>query len=66
MFNHNTRLIAIPVEAPLTNEDLREELDIPQDAFVFGRLGRDDNDIYDPINLVSFAQLEDDSLYFVA
>ena len=66
VFNHNTRLIAIPVEAPLTNEDLREELDIPQDAFVFGRLGRDDNDIYDPINLVSFAQLEDDSLYFVA
>lgn len=66
VFNPNTRMIAIPVEAPLTNEDLREELDIPQDAFVFGRLGRDDNDIYDPVNLISFAQLEDDSLYFVA
>ena len=60
------RLIGIPVEAPLTNENLREELDIPQDAFVFGRLGRDDNDIYDPVNLVGFKQVEDDNTYFVA
>jgi len=66
VFNDNTRLIAIPVEAPLTDENLREELGIPQDAFVFGRLGRDDNDIYDPVNLISFAQLEDENTYFVA
>ena len=42
------------------------QLDIPQDAFVFGRLGRDDNDIYDPVNLNGFAQVEDDNTYFVA
>ena len=66
VFNPNTRLIAIPVEAPLTNEDLREELNIPQDAFVFGRIGRDDNDIYDPVNLNAFSQIEDNDTYFVA
>ena len=26
----------------------------------------DDNDIYDPVNLISFAQLEDENTYFVA
>ena len=33
MFGKNIRRIGIPVEAPLTNEDLREELDIPKEAF---------------------------------
>ena len=66
VFGPDIRLIGIPVEAPLTQENLREELDIPQDAFVFGRLGRDDNDIYDPVNLNGFAQVEDDNTYFVA
>ena len=66
LFGSNIKLIGIPVEAPLTDEDLREELDIPQDAFVFGRIGRDDNDIYDPVNLNGFAQVEDDNTYFVA
>ena len=66
LFGSNIRLIGIPIEAPLTNEDLREELDIPQDAFVFGRIGRDDNDIYDPVNLNGFSQIEDENTYFVA
>ena len=66
VFNKNIRLIGIPVEAPLTKENLREELGIPQDAFVFGRLGRDDNDIYDPVNLAGFSKVEDDKTYFVA
>lgn len=58
--------IAIPVEAPLTNKDLRDELDIPNDAFVFGRVGRDTNDINDPVNLEAFAQVEDNNTYFIA
>ena len=29
------------------NENLREELGIPDDAFVFGRIGRDDENIYE-------------------
>jgi len=66
LFGPTIRLIPIPVEAPLTDEDLREELGIPQDAFVFGRIGRDDNDIYDPVNLNGFSQVEDDNTYFVA
>ena len=66
IFRPDVRLIGIPVEAPLTNEDLREELDIPKNAFVFGRIGRDDNDIYDPVNLISFAEVEDENTYFVA
>ena len=66
IFGSHIRLIGIPIEPPLTDEDLRKELDIPQNAFVFGRLGRDDNDIYDPVNLNGFAQVEDDNTYFVA
>ena len=66
VFGPTIRLIGIPVEAPLTQESLREELNIPQDAFVFGRLGRDYNDIYDPVNLIGFSEVEDDNTYFVA
>ena len=66
VFGKNIRLIGIPVEAPLSDENLRGELDVPKDAFVFGRIGRDDNDIHDPVNLVSFAEVEDKNTYFVA
>ena len=66
VFGKNIRLIGIPVEAPLSDENLRSELDIPDKAFVFGRIGRDDNDIHDPVNLVSFAEVEDKNTYFVA
>ena len=66
VFGKNIRLIGIPVEAPLSDENLRGELDVPKDAFVFGRIGRDDNDIHDPVNLVSFAEVEDENTYFVA
>ena len=66
VFGPSIRVIAIPVEAPLTKDNLRQELDIPEDAFVFGRLGRDDNDIYDPVNLIGFSQVEDENTYFVA
>ena len=66
VFGKNIRLIGIPVEAPLSDENLKDELDIPNDAFVFGRIGRDDNDIHDPVNLVSFAEVEDENIYFVA
>ena len=66
VFGKNIRLIGIPVEAPLSDENLRSELDIPDSAFVFGRIGRDDNDIHDPVNLVSFAEVENENTYFVA
>ena len=66
VFGPKIRLIGIPVEAPRSDENLKDELDIPPDAFVFGRIGRDDNDIHDPVNLVSFAEVEDENTYFVA
>jgi len=62
----NSAVIGIPVEAPLTDEDLREELNIPSDAFVFGRIGRDNNDIYDPVNLEAFSKIENEKTFFIA
>ena len=60
---HHT--IGIPVRPPVTNEDLKWELGIPKNAFVFGRIGRDDENIYDPININAFAQVEEKNVFFV-
>jgi glycosyltransferase involved in cell wall biosynthesis len=54
-----------PIEAPYSTEDLREELGIPKDAFVFGRIGRDDESIYDPINIKAYAEVATSNTYFV-
>ena len=54
-----------PIEAPYSTEDLREELGIPKDAFVFGRIGRDDENIYDPINIEAYAKVASGNTYFV-
>ena len=62
----NVRIIGIPIEAPHTKEDFREELGISKDAFVFGRLGRDADSIFDPINIISYAMIETDDTHFVA
>lgn len=53
------------IESPYSNENLREELGIPDDAFVFGRIGRDDENIYDPINLEAYGQVETPRTFFV-
>lgn len=55
-----------PIEEPLTREDLRQKLGIPQDAFVIGRVGRPDPGIHDPISLKAFQQIQDDKTYFLA
>ena len=54
-----------PIEAPYSTENLREELGIPDDAFVFGRIGRDDENIYDPINIEAYAKVANSNTYFV-
>ena len=59
------RTIGIMIEPPYSDDNLRDELDIPQDAFVFGRVGRDDSDIFDPVNLTSFSHIENDNTYFI-
>lgn len=54
-----------PVEDVYSNDDLRSELGIPEDAFVFGRIGRDAENIYDPINLRAYANIQDENTHFI-
>ena len=61
----NHLVVRNPIEAPHSTENLREELGIPKDAFVFGRIGRDDESIYENINIRAFAEVERDNVYFV-
>ena len=63
--NENHHVVRNPIEAPYSTENLREELNIPKNAFVFGRIGRDDENIYDPINIQAYAQVEDEHTFFV-
>ena len=63
--SENHYVVRNPIEAPYSTENLREELEIPADAFVFGRIGRDDENIYDPINLRAYAQVENKHTFFV-
>jgi glycosyltransferase involved in cell wall biosynthesis len=53
------------VESPYSKNNLRKELVIPTDAFVFGRIGRDDESIYDPINIEAFSKVANNNSYFV-
>ena len=61
----NHHVVRNPIEAPYSTENLREELGIPKDAFVFGRIGRDDENIYDPINIEAYAKVANSNTYFV-
>ena len=63
--SENHHVVRNPIEAPYSTENLREELNIPQDAFVFGRIGRDDKNIYDPINIEAYAKVASGNTYFV-
>jgi len=63
--SENHYVVRNPIEAPYSTENLREELNIPQDAFVFGRIGRDDKNIYDPINIEAYAKVANNNTYFV-
>ena len=66
--DNNHVVVTIPVPAPVSETDLREELEIPQDAFVFGRIGRDNDNIYSPLAAQAIALLQKDhkNVYFVA
>ena len=61
----NHHVVRNPIEAPYSTENLREELGIPDDAFVFGRIGRDDESIYDPINIEAYAKVANSNTFFV-
>ena len=61
----NHHVVRNPIEAPYSTENLREELEIPQDAFVFGRIGRDDDNIYDATNITAYSKIENNNTYFI-
>ena len=61
----NHHVVRNPIEAPYSTKNLREELGIPNDAFVFGRIGRDDENIYDSINIEGYAKVANSNTYFV-
>jgi len=61
----NHHVVRNPIEGPCSTENLREELGIPKDAFVFGRIGRDDENIYDPINIEAYSKIANSNTYFV-
>jgi glycosyltransferase involved in cell wall biosynthesis len=44
-------------EAAEWGRELRTKLSIPETAIVFGRIGRPDNNIFDPIGLLAFEQV---------
>ena len=63
--SENHHVVRNPIEPPYSTENLREELEIPQDAFVFGRIGRDDDNIYDSTNIEAYAKVERGNTYFI-
>jgi len=65
IFYPNHHVVRNPIEAPYSSDNLREELDIPKDAFVFGRIGRDDDNIYDSTNIEAYTKVETPDTFFV-
>lgn len=55
-----------PVEKPFTYADLRSEMNIPKDTFVIGRIGRNADDIHDPISLRAYKEIENKHTLFLA
>lgn len=55
-----------PVEKPFTYADLRSEMNIPKDTFVIGRIGRNADDIHDPMSLRAYKEIENKKTLFLA
>lgn len=54
-----------PVEEPKSSENLREELSISPNAYVFGHIGRPDPNTFDNLNLKAYAQIENENTCFI-
>jgi glycosyltransferase involved in cell wall biosynthesis len=54
-----------PIMPKLTETDLREELGIPKDAFVYGKISRASNDIFTPITYLAYKKCEAPNVYFI-
>jgi glycosyltransferase involved in cell wall biosynthesis len=58
--NQTHSVLYTPTTRPMKKEDvedLRKELNIPDDHFVFGRIGRESDDIFDPIGIRAFQKV---------
>ncbi len=55
-----------PIEKPHSRENLRAELGIAPDTVVMGRVGRNADDIHDPISLKAYKQIESEKTLFLA
>lgn len=58
-------IIPNPVITKLTEDNLRKELNIPESAFVCGRIARPDRNIYANINLQAYSRIQTDNTYFL-
>jgi glycosyltransferase involved in cell wall biosynthesis len=54
-----------PIMPKLSNDNLREELGIPNDAFVFGKISRASNEIFTPITYLAYKSIENSNAYFI-
>lgn len=65
--SHHTKLLPIgslpPENIANLGKDLRKRLDIPEDDFVFGRIGRNDDSIFDPIGIRAWQKIADKHPY---
>ncbi len=66
--HHDPRcgVLYCPIEKPYTDQNLRQELHIKEDTFVVGRVGRNADDIHDPISLKAYKKIENDNTLFLA
>lgn len=58
-------VIPNPIRAPVTTENLKAELGIPDTTFVFGRLSRPDREIYCSMNLEAYKRIENEHTMFI-
>ena len=53
------------IEGPYTDQNLRAQLDISPDVFVFGHIGRPDRNTYSDLNLRAYKEIENDKTMFL-
>ena len=57
-------IIPNPISTPSTHENLRESLGLTN-KFVYGRVGRPSSEVFSPVNLTAYAQIETDRTMFL-
>jgi glycosyltransferase involved in cell wall biosynthesis len=58
-------VIRNPVSPVETESDLRKELDISEDTFIFGHIGRPDSKTYSDVNIQAYKKIETDKTCFI-